>query len=118
MAEPPPELLRFVHGEMDAASFRHADHVRLGFEMLRRHDFAETVYLYSRALRGMAPQAFHHTITIASLSLIAERMALEDDFPNFAARNPDLFEKSTLLSRYSPERLTSDAARRTFLLPA
>ena len=42
----------------------------MAFEMLRRHDFAETVLHFSRALRAMAeragkPQAFHQTVTIA-----------------------------------------------------
>jgi hypothetical protein len=64
------DLERFVRGEMAAATFPHRGHVRMAFEMLRRHDFAETVLHYSRALRAMArqagkPQAFHQTLTIA-----------------------------------------------------
>jgi hypothetical protein len=119
-----PDLERFVRGEIDAASFPHREHVRMAFEMLRRRDFAETVLHYSRALRTMAqqagkPQAFHQTVTIAFLSLIAERLegGEWDDFAAFARDNPDLLDKSTLARWYRPERLASERARRTFLLP-
>jgi len=117
------DLERFVRGEIDPGMFPHEQHVRMGFEILRRHDFAETVHLYSRALRTMAeramkPQAFHQTITIAFLSLIAERMQTgESAFADFAARNPDLLEKSILSRWYGAERLATDIARRIFVLP-
>jgi hypothetical protein len=119
-----PDLERFVRGEMVAASFPHREHVRMAFEMLRRHDFAETVLHYSRALRAMAqqagkPQAFHQTVTIAFLSLIAERLegGQWDDFAAFSRDNPDLLDKGTVARWYRPERLASERARRTFLLP-
>src|SRR5882762_6412435 len=84
-----PELERFVRGEIDTSAFPHREHVRMAFEMLRRHDFAETVWHFSRTLRAMAakagkPQAFNQTVTIAFLSLIAERME-RDVSPDFAA---------------------------------
>src|SRR5215472_4994930 len=84
-----PDLERFVHGEISPAHFPHHKHVRMAFEMLRRHDFAETAWLFSRALREMAaragkPQAFNQTMTIAFLSLIAERME-RGGAPDFAA---------------------------------
>lgn len=124
MAADCPELARFVRGEIPAAAFPHREHVRMAFEMLKRHDFPETVLHYSRALRAMAekagkPQAFHQTVTIAFLSLIAERMERDGaaDFAAFARANSDLIEKSVLARWYRPERLASAAARRTFLLP-
>ena len=118
------DLQRFVHGELEATQFPHREHVRMGFEMLRRHDFAETVFHFSSTLRAMAvragkPQAFHQTVTIAFLSLIAERMDSGDyaDFDSFARANADLLDKSALSRWYPSERLATDAARRTFLLP-
>ena len=124
MREECEELQRFIRGEMDATRFPHREHVRMGFEMLRRHEFVETALHYSRALRIMAaragkPQAFHQTTTIAFLSLMAERLecASHTDFEAFASANPDLFDKSVLTRRYSAARLGSEAARRTFLLP-
>jgi hypothetical protein len=124
MATDCPELGRFVRGEIPAAEFPHREHVRMAFEMLRRHDFPETVLHYSRALRVMTekagrPQAFHQTVTIAFLSVIAERMEISSapDFTAFAAANPELLGKSVLSRWYGVERLASEAARRTFLLP-
>lgn len=118
------DLERFARGEIDAAGFPHREHVRMGFEMLRRHDFAATVFHYSSAVRAMAakagkPQAFHQTVTIAFLALIAERIDSGDyaDFDSFANANADLFEKSALSRWYPAERLATEAARRTFLLP-
>jgi hypothetical protein len=119
-----PELARFARGELDPANFPHHEHLRMGFEMLRRHDFAQTAYHYSFALRRMTaragrPDAFHQTITIAFLSLIAERMLAGGvaDFALFLEANPDLMDKSVLARWYRPERLTTAAARRTFLMP-
>ena len=124
MATDCPDLGRFLRGEIAAASFPHREHVRMAFEMLRHHDFAETVLHFSRALRSMArqagkPQAFHQTVTIAFLSLIAERLdgGRWEDFGAFARDNPDLLDKGALARWYRPERLASERARRTFLLP-
>jgi hypothetical protein len=118
------DLDRFMRGEVDATAFPHREHVRMGFEMLRRYDFAGTVFHYSRTLQAMAtragkPQAFHQTVTIAFLSLIAERIDSGDytDFDCFARANADLFDKSALARWYPSERLARDAARRSFLLP-
>jgi hypothetical protein len=118
-----PDLVRFVRGEIAAADFPHREHVRMAFEMLRRHDFAETVWLFSWALRAMAagagkPQAFNQTVTIAFLSIIAERMELcGDDFASFRRDNPDVFGKHALERWYPQERLNTAAAGRIFLLP-
>jgi hypothetical protein len=119
-----PELARFMRVEIVPSEFPHREHVHIAFEMLKRHDFPETVLLFSRTLRAMAekagrPEAFHQTVTIAFLSLIAERMerAGAADFALFARANPDLLEKTLLTRWYSAERLGSAAARRTFLLP-
>lgn len=118
------DLDRFMRGEVEIGAFPHREHIRMGFEMLRRHDFVETALHYSRTLQAMAtrlgkPQAFHQTVTIAFLSLIAERMACRNyaDFNSFVRTNADLFDKSILARWYPPERLAMAAARRTFLLP-
>lgn len=125
MSDGDAELARFVRGENDPRSFPHAEHVRMAFEMLRRHDFAATALHYSNALRSMTartgkPEAFHQTTTIAFLALIAERMAgggPQADFATFAASNSDLMSKSLLGRWYTAERLASQAARNTFILP-
>jgi hypothetical protein len=124
MVESCPDLERFMRLEIDAAAFPHGEHVRMGFEMLRRYDFPETVLHYSRILQAMAaragkPQAFHQTVTVAFLALIAERIACGDyaDFDAFARGNADLLDRSALARWYPCERLAMEAARRTFILP-
>jgi hypothetical protein len=119
-----PELARFLRGEIDPAQFPHREHVRVAFEMLRRLDFAETVWQFSRTLRAMAtkagrPQAFNQTITIAFLALIAERMesGQPGDFSAFEREHVELFDKNALARWYPAERLATAAARRIFLLP-
>lgn len=119
-----PDLTRFLHGELDPPAFTHREHVRMAFELLRRHEFAESLLLCSRALRVMLakagrPEAFNLTVTLAFLSLISERMLRVEacDFETFARANPDLLGKSILARWYRPQRLASEAARHTFLMP-
>jgi hypothetical protein len=119
-----PELARFLRGEIVAADFPHREHVRMGYEMLRRHGFAETALHYSNALRLIAhqagrPEAFNLTVTNAFLALIGQRLgdAPCGDFAAFAAANPQLMDKGLLTRWYRPEQLASALARRTFLLP-
>jgi hypothetical protein len=118
------DLERFVRGEIDAANFPHREHVRMAFELLRRHDFAESAWLYSRALRLMTtrlgkPEAFNQTTTIAFLSLIAERLERggAPDFAAFARAHPEMLDKGVLSRWYRPDQLTTEVARRTFVLP-
>lgn len=119
-----PDLARFLKGDIDPARFPHREHVRMAFEMLLRHDFPTAALCYSRALRVLTARAgkpgkFHQTVTIAFLSLVAERMLGEcpRDFEAFAAANADLLDPAAVGRLYSAERLSSEAARTTFLLP-
>jgi hypothetical protein len=120
----PLTLERFVRGEVRACDFPHREHVRMAFEMLRRHDFAESVLHFSHTLRDMTaragkPAAFNQTITVAFLALIAERResAPADDFAAFAQLNADLFDGALLQRWYRPGQLASSLARRAFLMP-
>ena len=124
MYEDCTDVAGFIRGDVDPGRFPHREHVRMGFEILRRHNFAEAAFHYCAALREMTrrvgkPEAFHQTITIAFLALIAERLEAgrHCDFAAFADANADLIDKSALQRWYRPERLATEAARRTFLLP-
>ena len=117
-------LEKFLAGDIPAAEFRHADHVRAGYELLRAMDFLDAVSAYGRALKIMTarvgkPEKLHHTITIAFLAVIAERMeqASHGDFDAFLAANSDLMDRAILGRWYNPERLRTDAARSRFVLP-
>ena len=117
-------LEEFLAGGIPAAEFRHPDHVRAGYELLRAMDFLDAVSAYGRALKIMTarvgkPEKLHHTITIAFLAVIAERMAEAPhaDFDTFLAANPDLMDRALLGRWYRPEHLNTDAARSRFVLP-
>jgi len=118
------ELQAFETGALDPAKFPHAEHLRLGYEMLARHSFGEALMRFSRGLRLLAakagrPQLYHETITVAFLALINERRASggSQSWPEFQKTNPDLFDKRCLEKWYSAEQLASDLARKTFCLP-
>jgi hypothetical protein len=118
------KLSAFLHGEVDNRNFHHADHVCVGFELLRHHNFPDALAVYSAALHRIAtragyPEAYHETITVAFLSLISEHQAVGQyaDFETFARDNPALMDKSLLERWYPRERLVSDIARRTFVMP-
>jgi hypothetical protein len=108
----------------DLASFSHRDHLQLGFEMLRSCSFTEAAdrvaTLLKETLRKVGrPDAFHETITVAFLAIIAERMNL-GAFPSFDAfvnANSDLLDKFILEQWYSRQQLESAQARKTFVLP-
>lgn len=118
------DLVRFEAGEIAAATFGHADHVRIAYAMLAEVGFVEAAARYGGAIRRMAtgagkPEAYHVTITLAFLALIGERMASGEtrDYAHFVTANPALFEQGVLLSYYSEARLKTPIARHTFLLP-
>ena len=118
------ELLALENGALDPAMFPHAEHVRLGYEMLGRHTFGEAVARFSRGLRLLAakggqPEVYHETITVAFLALIGERRvrAKHADWREFKANNSDLLDKRCLERWYDADYLRSDLARKTFCLP-
>ncbi|MGA2356330.1 MAG: hypothetical protein ABSG02_17685 [Terriglobales bacterium] len=122
------ELIRqFEDGTTSAATFHHADHVRLAFEYLCRYSALEALQRFSAALQRFAaaqgkPQLYHETITWACLLLIGERLARAggtQGWEAFAARNADLFvwKGGVLATLYYQETLDSDLARHTFVLP-
>jgi hypothetical protein len=117
-------LKAFLGGKIEGRNFRHADHVRVGFDLLRRQSFPDALAAYCAALKGIAaragnPGAYHETITVAFLSLIAERSAARQyaDVEAFLGDNPDLLDKTILERWYAPGRLLSDIARKTFVMP-
>lgn len=118
----------FVQGFEDCTlpneAFHHRDHVRLAWLYLRRYPALEALTRFAEGLKRFAaahghPGLYHETITWAFLFLIRERMADEETWDDFAAKNPDLLTwKPSVLDRYyEKETLFSDRARRIFVLP-
>lgn len=119
-----PVTLAFEAHEIDNSTFRHAEHVRVAFDLLQKYDFIDAAAVYAKGIRTMAakagaPQKFNLTITYAFMSLIAERLVASsgDDFEVFVSENPDLMSKDVLMKWYDNERLNTETARTIFLLP-
>jgi hypothetical protein len=115
---------RFAASQIKPGDFGHRDHLQVAFELLNRHDFLESCAIYGRTIDRMAksvgaPEKYNATITIAFLSLIAERREgmTQTDIAAFLDANPDLLDKDVLAAWYSRERLTSAQARAQFLMP-
>ena len=51
------ELELFLRSEVDPTRFPHREHIRVGFEMLRRYNFPEPALRYSSALRAIVIKA-------------------------------------------------------------
>ena len=117
---------RFLDTTLPTESFRHVDHVRTAWLFVMRDGMPAALATFPAALRRFAEAKgastlYHATITWAYLLLIHERQqrAAASDWPDFAARNPDLLAwKPSVLDRfYTAETLWSDEAKRTFLMP-
>jgi len=121
------DLIRcFENDEVLEGSFHHADHVRLAFAYLSQYKTLQALEKFSSALKRFAAargktQLYNETITCAYFFLIHERMARSEGtgWEEFARANSDLFQwKDGILTRYYCQAtLTSDLARRVFVLP-
>ena len=119
-----PLLRKFEARDIAPGTFHHSEHVEVAFEMLRKYPFLEATSRYIDTIRALArkagaPEHFHVTITLALLSLIAERMTRAEysGYQHFIQENTDLDSVDVLSRVYSSKRLRSDLARRVFLLP-
>jgi hypothetical protein len=122
------ELVRqFEAGTLPESDFRHVDHIHVAWVYLQEHPLLEAIARFRIGLREFAGRLgktarFHETITWAYLVLVHERLRQSDhphSWQQFAAANADLLDwKCSILRRYYlDETLSSDLARRIFLLP-
>lgn len=116
--------IAFEAHEVDSTSFHHAEHVRVAFDLLKTRDFIDASTIHAKGIQTIAAKAdaaqkFNLTITYAFMSLIAERMAAVPgiSFDDFVLRFPEVMSKDLLKRWYTDDRLSSDTARRIFLLP-
>jgi hypothetical protein len=115
----------FESTELSGDQFSHVEHVRVAWWYLRTLPLAEALGRCSAGIRRFAAangaaDKYHETITVAFMLVISERVAAAPDlsWPEFAAANPDLFAKPSILTRYYSEPLLrSERARRTFVMP-
>ena len=120
-------LAAFESATLPEQCFRHRDHVRAAWLLLREVPPAAALARFTEALKRFAAslgkaQLYHETITWAYMLLINERMRRDGQtqcWRDFAAANPDLltWRPSILESYYREETLRSDLARAVFVLP-
>jgi len=127
-AQPRPrnsqELLTgLIEVSLDPAAFSHRDHVAAAFGALERFEFFTAMQVYADGLRALTvkagvPEKFNATVTLAFISLIAEKMAEGyDDADAMLAAHPELLRRDLLGAWYSKGRISSDLARRVAVLP-
>lgn len=121
-------LARFEALEISPADFRHIEHVRLAFAMLREEqDFGRAGVRFREALQRFAASIgahakYHETLTWAYLAIVHECMASDPcaSSHELLARHPELADHrcGALARYYDIDAITaSPLARRVFVLP-
>ena len=118
---------RFESCTIASADFHHRDHLKVVWLYLLGNSVLETISRFGTGLKRLAkangkPNLYHETITWAYVFLIHERMERNSGEPSwsrFVEANPDLFDwkDNILKSYYRDETLSSERARRIFVLP-
>ena len=111
-------------GTLSPQEFDHRAHVGVAFEALRQGDFFSASKRVADGLTRLTvaagvPEKFHATITQTYMSAIAQAMhdTPANDAETFLLENPDILAGGFLRTLYSKERLSSDLARTTVVLP-
>ena len=114
----------FEAGNLLPAEFDHQAHLRAAFCELHRRPFLEACIAMRDGLRDLSrrasrPGLYHETITVAFMSLVAQRLAQRPGlaWDEFHAAHPELSERTLLARWYHRELLESALARATFVLP-
>jgi hypothetical protein len=115
----------FESTELPDDQFSHAGHVRVAWWYLIHSPLPVAMQRFADALRRYATSKgaagkYHETITVAYMLILAERLhdARALSWAEFAAANPDLFDRPTVLAKYyRDETLASDRARQGFVMP-
>jgi hypothetical protein len=120
-------LRQFEDCSVPLERFRHRVHIQIAFLYLRKYPVLEVLGRFPAALTRYAEAhgkagLYHETITWAYILLIHERMQRAGQpltWEEFAATSEDLLTWSgTILKQYyRDETLSSDLARKIFLLP-
>ena len=119
------DLFRHMEaGTLHTCDFSHEAHIGVAYQALETYPFFDALAAFARGIEAAATASgaadkFHATVTLAFMSLIAERRAQGSyrDATDFVAKNPDLRAKGVLARWYSPTLLGRDLARRIALMP-
>jgi hypothetical protein len=114
----------FEMGNLAPADFDHRAHLRAAFCLLRRRPFLEACIAMRDGVQGIAlragrPALYHETITIAFMSIVAQRLAIEPGvgWDDFFVAHPGLSDRALLGHWYRRETLELPLARVQFVLP-
>lgn len=121
-------LCQLESNTLPAAEFNHHAHLLAAWSYRQLYPAREAAARCARALSRYAmaqgaAQKYHHTLTMATLSLVYDRMERDAqslaDWSHFVAGNADLFADLPALLRvhYSEQRLNDDMARGAFVEP-
>ena len=113
---------------LPASDFDHAAHLMAAWAYRRRYPAREAAARCAHALSRFAmaqgeAQTYHHTLTMALLAILYNRIdaepGLAEDWPAFLSANPDVMADARAVVRrhYSESRLEADDARRGFVEP-
>lgn len=119
----------FDSGELPYDAWSHRLHVRLAYLFIRRYALSEALVQFRVGIRAYnaahevpdsLTSGYHETLTVAWLRLISARaggVPEPTDSESFCNMHPELLNRALLRKFYSPERITSQKAKREFVEP-
>lgn len=119
-------LESFEAFELDAANFRHREHLRIAYILLSTHDIESARIRLKAALLGYlshigaGEEKYHETLTTAWLLAVSHFMQLSAPsscFDDFIELNDKLLDSSIMLTHYSRKLLQTTRARAVFMAP-
>jgi len=117
-------LKAFENGEIEAAQFRHPDHLRLAWCYARYLPFQEGAQKVAEGIKQFAARnnaggLYHETITMFWVSEIYKAVPFcpAPSFIRFVEKNPWLRDKTYINRFYSEELLKTDQAKREWVNP-
>ena len=118
-------LKAFESGTLPPEAWTHEAHVRLGWILLGRFPREDAIGRVRSGIRRYnanvlgRPEAYHDTLTVAYLRIIAARRMPGQDWAVFRAGNPDLFDhrQPVTARHYSAELMASREAREGVVEP-
>ena len=119
------DLFRHMEaGTLHTCDFSHEAHIGVAYQALEAYPFFDALAVFAKGIHAAAAASgaedkFHATVTLAFMSLIAERRAngTYRDAADFVDRNQDLRSKDVLDRWYSADLLGRDLARSVALMP-
>lgn len=111
-------------GTLHTCDFDHESHIGVAYQALEKYPFFDALAVFAKGIQAAAAASgaadkFHATITMAFMSMIAERRATGTyrNAADFVTRNQDLCAKDLLRQWYTSDLLGGNLARSIALMP-